>query len=133
MDNISLLSSFLKMIFALAIVLGLLVGVTYFVKRFMQQTGPATDNQDLINVVSSKWLGPKSRIILLEVLDQIIVVGISNQQMTPLATIHDQQALEKIRANSADAKKVDFAGSKLAQYMSAFRIPSRPQKDKTGK
>jgi len=133
MDTVSLLSSFLKMIFALAVVLGLLVGVMYFAKRFMQQSGPAADNQALINIVSSRYLGPKSRIVLVEVLDQIIVVGISNQQMTRLANIDDPQAMEKIKASRANSKTVDFAGSKLAQYMSALRISPKSQKDKNGK
>jgi flagellar protein FliO/FliZ len=133
MDTISLFSSFLKMIFALAIVLGLLIGAMYFVKRFMQQACPATDNQALINVISSKYLGPKSSIILVEVMDQIIVVGISGQQMTTLACIDDPLAVEKIRINRSNSKTVNFPGSKLAKYISNLSIsPNRP-KNKSGK
>ena len=82
MENISMVSAFLKMIFALAIVLGLLIGVMYFIKNFMQRTGPSADNHSIINILSSKYLGPKSSIILVEVMEQVIVVGISGQQMT---------------------------------------------------
>ena len=131
--EISLISSFLKMIFALAIVLGLLIGVMYFVKIFMQQTGPASDNQALINVISSKYLGPKNRIILVEVLDQLLVVGISNQQMTTLAAIDDPQAIAKIKTSMVNSKIVDFPGSKLAKYMSQLSLSPNKKKDKTGK
>ena len=131
--EISLFSSFLKMIFALAIVLGLLIGVMYFVKRFMQQTGTDSDNQSLINVISSKYLGPKSRIILVEVIDKILVVGVSHQQMTTLASIEDPLAIAKIKTSKASLRKVDFPGSKLAKYVSQFSLSPTKYKDKTEK
>ena len=131
--EISLFSSFLKMIFALAVVLGLLIGVMYFVKRFMQQTGTDSDNQSLINVISSKYLGPKSRIILVEVIDKILVVGVSHQQMTTLASIEDPLAIAKIKTSKASLRKVDFPGSKLAKYVSQFSLSPHKKKDKTEK
>lgn len=131
--EISLISSFLKMIFALAIVLGLLIGVMYFVKRFMQQTGPVSDNQPLINIISSRYLGPKNRIIMVEIMDKILVVGISNQQMTTLAAIDDPLAVAKIKISKANPKIADFSGSKLAQYMSLLSLSPNKKKDKTEK
>jgi flagellar biosynthetic protein FliO len=133
MDTISLFSSFMKMIFALAIVLGLLIGVMYFVKKFMQQTGPATNSQDLINIISSKYLGPKNSIVLIEVLDQLIVVGISNQQMTTLACIDDPQAVAKIKTERPNVKNINFPGSKLAKYIAQFSQTAGRQKDKSTK
>ncbi|MEQ8214272.1 MAG: flagellar biosynthetic protein FliO [Smithellaceae bacterium] len=131
--EISLIGSFLKMIFALAVVLGLLVGVMYFMKIFMQQTGSTSDNQALINVISSKYLGPKNRIILVEVLDQVLVVGICNQQMTTLATIEDPSALTKIKAHMINSRIVDFPQNKLAKYISQLSLSSNKHKDKAGK
>jgi flagellar protein FliO/FliZ len=131
--EISLIASFLKMIFALAVVLGLLIGAMYFVKMFMLQTGPASDNQTLINVISSKYLGPKNRIILVEVLDQVLVVGISNQQMTTLAAIDDPLAIAKIKTGMVNSRIVDFPGSKLAKYMSQLSLSSIKKKNKAGK
>jgi flagellar protein FliO/FliZ len=133
METISLFSSFIKMIFALAIVLGLLIGGMYFVKRFLQNTGPAANNQALINVISSKYLGPKSSIILLEVLDQIIVVGISGQQMTTLACIDDPLAVAKIKTTRSNPPNINFPGSKLAKYMSMLSQSVGKQKDKSTK
>jgi flagellar protein FliO/FliZ len=131
--EISLIASFLKMIFALAIVLGLLIGVMYFVKRFMQQTGAVSDNQPLINIISSKYLGPKSRIIVVEVIDKILVVGISNQQMTTLAAIDDPLAIARIRIGKSNSQIVNFSGSKLAKYMSLLSLSPNKKKDKTEK
>ena len=131
METISLFSSFLKMIFALAIVLGLLIGGMYFVKRFLQQASPSANNQALINIISTKYLGPKSSIILVEVLDQIIVVGISGQQMTTLACIDDPDAVAKIKDKRINSPGINFPGNKLAKYMSMLSQSAGKKRDKS--
>jgi flagellar protein FliO/FliZ len=133
MDTISLVSSFFKMIFALAIVLGLLFGVMYFVKRFMSQVAPAADNRAIINILSSRYLGPKSSIILVEVMDHVIVVGISNQQMTTLAHIDDPLAVAEIKAKHAASPAMSSPANKIANYISSLNLSSGRQKDKTKK
>jgi flagellar protein FliO/FliZ len=133
MDTISYASSFLKMIFALAIVLGLLFGVMYFVKRFMQQVAPSSDNHALINIISSRYLGPKSSIILVEVMDQVIVVGISNQQMTTLACIDNPLAIAEIKAKRAQTPVMNSPVDKITKYISSLNLSSGRQKDKYSK
>lgn len=133
MDTVSYVSSFFKMIFALAIVLGLLFGVMYFVKRFMQQVAPAADNQALINIIASRYLGPKSSIILVEVMDQVIVVGISNQQMTTLACIDDPLAIAEMKAKRAKSPVMNSPVDKITKYISSLNLPSGRQKDKSPK
>jgi flagellar biosynthetic protein FliO len=133
MDTVSYVSSFLKMIFALAIVLGLLFGVMYFVKRFMQQVAPAADNQTLINIIASRYLGPKSSIILVEVMDQVIVVGISNQQMTTLACIDDPLAIAGMKAKRAHSPVMNSPVDKITKYISSLNLSSGRQKDKSPK
>ncbi|MEE9912675.1 MAG: flagellar biosynthetic protein FliO [Deltaproteobacteria bacterium] len=122
MENMSLVASFLKMIFALAIVLGLLIGVMYFIKNFMQRSAPSADNQALINILSSRYLGPKSSIILLEVMEQVIVVGISGQQMTLLARIDDPLSVAKIKAERHQPGTGPFPGDKIAKLLSLANI-----------
>ncbi len=133
MDTSSLVFNFIKMIGALAIVLGLLFGVMYFVKRFMQQVAPTADNHALINIISSRYLGPKSSIILVEVMDRLIVVGISNQQMTTLACIDDPLAIAKIKAKRANSPGMNSPVNKISQYLSSLNLSSGRQKDKSSK
>ena len=133
MENISLVSSFLKMIFALAIVLGLLIGVMYFIKMFMQRSAPSADQSALINILSSRYLGPKSSIILVEVMEQVIVVGISGQQMTPLANIDDPAAIAKIKSQRSQPPTSPFAGDKIARLLSLANISAGRKTDKSAK
>lgn len=131
--EISLWSSFLKMIFALAIVLGLLVGVMYFMKNFMQRTAPSSENTNLINILSSRYLGPKSSIILVEVMEQVIVVGISGQQMTPLARIDDPLSIAKIKSQRTYSPTSPFPGDKIAKLLSLVNLSAGGKTDKSTK
>ena len=133
MESISLWSSFLKMIFALAIVLGLLIGVMYFIKNFMQRTAPSSDNTALINILSSRYLGPKSSIILVEVMEQVIVVGISGQQMTPLARIDDPLSIAKIKLQRTNPPPSPFSGDKIAKLLSLANLSGGRKTDKSSK
>jgi flagellar biosynthetic protein FliO len=133
MDNISLVSSFFKMIFALAIVLGLLMGVMYLTKKFMQQASPTVDSQALINIISSRYLGPKNSIILVDVMDKVIVVGISQQQMTTLACIDDPLTVARIKAGKDKSAKTNFPTGKIAQYLSMLNLPGVKPKDRSSK
>lgn len=133
MENISLWSSFLKMIFALAIVLGLLIGVMYFIKSFMQRSVPSPDQQALINILSSRYLGPKSSIMLVEVMEQVIVVGISGQQMTALAHIDDPLSVAKIKAQQNQKPSGPFSGEKISKLLSLANLSAGRKNDRSSK
>jgi flagellar biosynthetic protein FliO len=96
MDS-AILPSFFKMLFALAIVLGLMVGAAYFFKRFLPRTSGGLNDNSLINIVSSRYLGPKSSIMLVEILGKVIVLGISANQISHLATISEGEALDRLK------------------------------------
>ncbi len=77
----------LQTIFGLVVVLALLAGLAWFLKRF----GPrnAIGNADL-RIVGALNLGGRERIVVVEVGDQWIVVGASPGRVNALATIPRQ-------------------------------------------
>lgn len=93
----SILPSFFKMLFALAIVLGLMVGAAYFIKRIFPRNGGAFNDHSMIKVIASRYLGPRNSIVLVEVLGKVIIIGVSPSQISPLGTIVEADALEKLR------------------------------------
>ncbi len=98
METTSFLSSLVKMVFALAVVLGMMIGAMYFIKKLLHHTTPAMDKGSLIRILASRYLGPKNSILVVDVAGQIIVVGLTNQQMTVLTTISDKEHLQKLRS-----------------------------------
>lgn len=94
----SLIVSFLKMLFALAVVLALMIGSAYLLKRIISHNPAGIDNGSAINVLMTRYLGPKHSIMMVEVLGQMLVVGVSSGQMTLLTQINDPAAIERMQA-----------------------------------
>ncbi|MBN1547780.1 MAG: flagellar biosynthetic protein FliO [Syntrophaceae bacterium] len=100
METISFFPALLKMIAALALVLGIMIGLAFLVRRFFQQTGIAAPDGSAISVLTVKHLGPKTSIMILDILGQAVVVGMSNQQMSYITTLDDPVSLEKLQSLS---------------------------------
>lgn len=96
MDSISFFWSFVKMLFSLAVVIGLMVGALLMVKRYFYRTPAVADGTTVIRVVASHHLGPKSSLVLVDVLGQVVLLGVSGQQIANLAAITDPAARERL-------------------------------------
>ena len=90
----------LQMLMALAIVLGGLLVVFYLLKRFLRREGGGSGNP-LIRVIASQYLGIKKNIALVEVAGTVLVIGVSNDNISLLTKIEDQGALDAIRQQSS--------------------------------
>jgi hypothetical protein len=66
-------------------------------------------------------------------MDQVIVVGISNQQMTTLACIDNPLAVAEIKAKRVNSPVMNFPANKIAKYISSLNLSSGRQKDKSPK
>jgi flagellar protein FliO/FliZ len=109
MSTFEFLASLLKMISALAVVLGVMLACLWAARKFMNNKGAGVDDGQMIRVLSTRYLGPKSSILLLDVLGNVIVVGVSGAQITMLTTITDEESLERLRApRSGDSSSQPF-------------------------
>jgi flagellar protein FliO/FliZ len=90
----------LQMLMALAIVLGGLLVVFYLLKRFLRRESGGSGNP-LIRVIASQYLGIKKNIALVEVAGTVLVIGVSNDNISLLTKIEDQGALDAIRQQSS--------------------------------
>ena len=88
-------SSTFQMLMALGIVLGGLLVVFYFVKRYLKRDGSGS-NAQMIRVIASQYIGIKKNIALVKVPGTILVVGISNDRISLLSKIEDKAILESI-------------------------------------
>jgi flagellar biosynthetic protein FliO len=85
------------MLAALAVVIALMIVAMVFIKKYFLHSLPRMDGGALINVVSTYHLSPKNSLLLIEVLGQLVLVGISSQQISMLSRIDDPNAMEKIK------------------------------------
>ncbi|MBI2307800.1 MAG: flagellar biosynthetic protein FliO [Rhodocyclales bacterium] len=70
----------------LALLLALFVGAAWLMKRLNDGRGPA-HGQGPLRIVSTLSLGPRERILLVEIEDTWLVVGVSSGQMRTLHTL----------------------------------------------
>ena len=94
------LSTTLQMLTALAIVLGGLLAVFYLLKRFLRRDAGGPGNP-LIRVIASQYIGVKKNIALVEIPGTVLVLGVSNDNISLLTTIEDQSVVDAIRQKSS--------------------------------
>ena len=129
MDSISFFWSFFKMLAALTIVIGLMIAALYVMKKYFMLSPSPTNGSTLIHIIATRHLSPKNSIMLVEVLGQVMLVGVSNQQMSMLATINDPCAMEKIK-NLRAQEGVFTVPDPLSRLKSTLRNFQRIQKDR---
>ena len=74
-------SEVLSMLVSMVIVIGAIIALGWLYSRSRLATGGA---RDVINVVASRALGTKERLILVEVADQQLLVGMTSTQIQTL-------------------------------------------------
>lgn len=81
-------SSALSMVFGLLVVLALLVGALWLMKRLSQPRGAAAG---LMRVVAGVAVGPRERVVILELGSSWLVLGVAPGQVSTLAEIPRQE------------------------------------------
>jgi len=74
----------LKMMLGLILVLGVMAGVAYIVKRMLPGIG---HHQSTIHVVGSASVGTRERVVVLEVNDRWLVVGVAPGHVSAIANL----------------------------------------------
>ncbi len=103
-----LFSSAMKMLSALGIVLGGMFIVFYFMKRFMKRNITGS-KETLIRVLASSYVGMKKNISLIEIPGAVLVVGITNDNISLLSKIEDEEILEKFRLSNEQPIQMPFS------------------------
>jgi flagellar protein FliO/FliZ len=88
MSELNLISTGLKTVAMLSIVIGLLILVLYLMKRFLFFSRGSRGDL-LIKILSSLHLSPKERIEVIEVSGEKIVLGITPGNITFLTKLSD--------------------------------------------
>ena len=114
-----LLSSALKMITALVIVLGGLFIVFYFLKRTLKRDVGGS-SEKLIRVLSSSYIGVKKTISLIEVPGSILVLGITSDNICLLTKIEDEEILNRFKRPEEGKKSTSFS-DQLNKISSKFK------------
>lgn len=102
--------AFARTFFMLLVVLAVLVLLFYFIKRLSNRGGKGGDG--LISVLAVHYISPKEKILLLNVLNEKILIGVTPQSISQLATIDSDIDLTQ-KQEAKNMKFADFLSGKL--------------------
>ena len=142
-----LVPSGLKMISMFALVLGLMFLIFFGFKKYVLKNTAFGGGNKLVNVLGTWFLGPKKNIALVEVAGEVLVLGISQDSITLLSSITDEEKIEEIKNaggkgksrrgwNSAPAGEKSTrsvaaqAAGKFSSYLNKYATP-KDAKEKT--
>ena len=101
-------AALVQALFGFVIVLGLLYGFFWLLRRFAPgQTGA----QGIVKVVGGVMLGPRERIVVVEVQDTWLLVGVTAGQVSPLHSMPRPEGVE------TTAQPVPAFADKLADLL----------------
>jgi len=95
-ETVSLLSSGLRMVTTLSLVLGLIFLLFFGFKKYVLKN-TAFGGGKLVQVLSTNFLAPKKNIALVEVAGEILVLGVSDQNISLLTSIREPERIEEIK------------------------------------
>jgi flagellar protein FliO/FliZ len=119
----SLTGAFIRMISALLIILGAILLLFYVVRRYFSKSILSLEGSSAITVLASKYIGQKSILYMIDVMEKIIVVAISNSEIKMLTEISDTAAIERMRKEIALVKE----NEKPFKRFFSDKIKTRPE------
>jgi flagellar protein FliO/FliZ len=117
------------MLASLAVVIALMIGAMYLLKKYYYQPSTAINGNSMIRIISTCHLNPKNSILLVDVLGQVMLLGVSNHQMSILGTITNPEVLDKVKNIHLSQKSIPVSDT-LARYKSLFRNINKMRKGK---
>lgn len=92
-----IIPSGMKMLSMFALVLGLMFLIFFGFKKYVLKNTAFGGGNKLVNVLGTWFLGPKKNIALVEVAGEVLVLGISQENITLLSSITSEEKIEEIK------------------------------------
>ncbi|MBI9097462.1 MAG: flagellar biosynthetic protein FliO [Spirochaetaceae bacterium] len=123
------ISDLVRTLLVLLLVIGAIYAVLYVLKKF---SASPVDSSSLIKVVGSRGLMKDSAVHLLEVGNQVFLVGTGNSSVNLISEITDQETIDNIRLNlsSGVPEKTGTFAKRIAGYLGGGRKKNTEEKIK---
>lgn len=85
-----------QMLVSLTIVLAIMAGLAFFVKRYMGFQSPAKRSLVKVEVLAHQPLQPKRSVYVVRIANSVLVLGSSEQGLQLFTELHDDQLMESL-------------------------------------
>ena len=122
--KVDLFSASLKMVYTLVLVLGLMFLIFHLFKKFGLKNSVFGGEGKPIKVLSTGFLAPRKSIALVEVAGDVLVIGISNEQISLLGNVNDPEQIAQIKRDPA---KKERPKKKMKERRAVPRPPEKEE------
>jgi len=125
--QLQVIPSGMKMISMFAVVLGLMFLIFFGFKKYVLKNTAFGGGDKLVSVLGTWFLGPKKNIALVEVAGEVLVLGVSQENITLLTSITNDEKIEEIKNSGNKGINVKGWNSNLVEDVKD-RTPSGKEK-----
>lgn len=115
--GISLTAQLMKLFFVFGLIILLIYGTVWFLNKFVYRRG-SSQSLSHVSVVSTTLLAPKKFIYLVKVFDKILVLGVTESQISNLTEITDPEILKSLKASPP--QKIRKSGNLFQSQLEGF-------------
>ncbi len=102
--------SILKMIAALAVVVGCIYLAVYLLKRLMGRQRGGGRKAHVLEILETAYIDPKKSVSLVRVADKSVLIGVTDNQISMLTELDAQKTLSLFGSNPGTEEEGGFAG-----------------------
>lgn len=99
--------SLIRMVSALAVVVGLMMVLATVARRVMGGRALALSQTPMVQVLGSGYLGPRKSIALVAVAGDLLIVGTTATDLVPMGRVSDPEQVRRLLGQSATGSKVE--------------------------
>jgi flagellar protein FliO/FliZ len=99
--------SLIRMVSALAVVVGLMMVLAAIARRVMGGRALALSQTPMVQVLGSGYLGPRKSIALVAVAGDLLIVGTTATDLVPMGRVSDPEQVRRLLGQSATGIKVE--------------------------
>jgi len=115
------LSTVLQVLLGLGIVMAAIGGAAWLARRYVPG---GVHGHGPVKVVGAAMVGPKERVVVIEVENEWVVLGVTATQVNALHTLARPERHAADASSDAEAPRFPPPGSALARWLNARRDPS---------
>ncbi|MDZ7262346.1 MAG: flagellar biosynthetic protein FliO [candidate division KSB1 bacterium] len=105
--------------------IGILIYLTVFLlKKFVYNRGANEVGTGLMRIIGTTYLGPKKALYLVKALDRILILGVTDAQITTLCEIKDEALMESVETSLKTSRVI--SGKPFSEYLSSWFKKSNP-------
>ncbi len=96
--TLSVTSAIMNMVWALFMIIGLILILYYFIKKYFSKSFLSLEGSSAITVLASKYIGQKTTIHVVDVIEKVVILAISGAEIKVLTEIDDSAAIGRMRS-----------------------------------